>query len=113
MKKFIRPKAASVQLGIPLSSLYDKMATDPSFPKLIPYAERAVAFDAEELLRWQLDRIADRNKLTGAERERWIEDQVIHEIAQQQRVDAVRQQKPHVGAPRGMHARKLAEAATR
>jgi len=109
MKKFIRPKAASELLGIPLSSLYDKMTADPSFPRPIHYAERAVAFDAEELLRWQLDKIATRNNLTGSDRERWIENQVVREIALQQRVDAEKQQKPR-GAPRGMHVKKQGEA---
>ena len=36
MKKFIRPKAASELLGIPLSSLYDKIDGGPFLPEANP-----------------------------------------------------------------------------
>jgi predicted DNA-binding transcriptional regulator AlpA len=105
MKTFSRPRTVSLRLGIPISSLYDKIANDPTFPKPIQYGNRAVAFDDEEILRWQLELIADRNHLTGAERERWIEDQTIRELAKQQRIKAEQLK----NKPRGRNAKKLVE----
>jgi predicted DNA-binding transcriptional regulator AlpA len=110
MKTFSRPRAVSLRLGIPISSLYEKIANDPTFPKPIQYGNRAVAFDDEELLRWQLERIADRNHLIGAERESWIEEQSIREQAKQDRI-AVEKLR---NKPRGANAKKqskLMEAA--
>jgi len=109
LKRLIRPRQASELLGIPISSMYDRIAKG-TLPKPIKISERAVAFDMEELLRWQLEAIADRDGLTGAERERWIGEETHRELAKQARIDAENQ---HRAAPRGMTVRKLAEAATR
>ena len=109
MKRLIRPRAASELLGIPISTMYDRIARG-TLPKPIKISTRAVAFDMEELLRWQLDAIADRNGLSGAERARWIDEETHRELAKQARIDAENQ---HRAAPRGMTVRKLAEAAAR
>ncbi len=110
MKKLIRPRQASDLLGIPMSTLYYRIAKG-TFPKPIKISDRAVAFDLEELLSWQLEAIADRDGLDGAERARWIEEETHREIAKQARLDAENLVHERRREPRPRI--KLAEAATR
>jgi predicted DNA-binding transcriptional regulator AlpA len=86
VKKCTRPQAAAARLQISLASLYDKIANDPEFPKPYPLGEKAVAFDDDELLRWQLRQIAKREGILEAERATWVEDRFIEEKATAERV---------------------------
>jgi hypothetical protein len=93
-----------------MSTLYDRIAKG-TFPKPIKISDRAVAFDMEELLRWQLDKLATHNGLTGAARERWIAEETDRELAKQSRIDAENLAHERRREPRPRI--KLAEAATR
>ena len=106
MKKLIRPRAASELLGVPISTMYERIAKG-TFPKPIKISHRAVAFDMEELLRWQLEAIADRDGLLGAGRECWIDEETHRELAKQARIDAENLAHDRRREPRG---RKMVEA---
>jgi predicted DNA-binding transcriptional regulator AlpA len=92
VKTFTRPKALSERLGLPMASLYDKVANDPRFPKPFNMGPRAVGFDDDEVLRYQLNLLAERDGVGEAERESWIEAEFIKQKAVAERVAELRAQ---------------------
>jgi hypothetical protein len=111
-KRFIRPKlTAEDRFGISLASFYEGLASGQIDLKQVPILERAVGFDEDEILHVQLNMIADRDGLTGAERETWLDEEFIKEKAQAERVAEYRARMERSRKPRGMHAKKLVEVA--
>jgi hypothetical protein len=109
VKKFVRPERTASQYDISPASFYDGLAKGTIPLKRIQILDRAVAFDEDDILLHQLGLIADRDGLTGAKREAWIDAEFIKQKAIAERVAEYRARTEH-RRPRGMHAKKLVEA---
>ncbi|NGP90015.1 helix-turn-helix transcriptional regulator [Fodinibius halophilus] len=51
MEKLIRPKTLAENLGISLSTLYDRMK-EPDFPRKVQISKQAVGFRESEVIEW-------------------------------------------------------------
>lgn len=53
MEKMIRPRELAENLGLGLSTLYDKMKTDPEFPPKVRLGKgSAIAFKESDIEEW-------------------------------------------------------------
>jgi len=112
-KRLIRPEATARALGISVALLYEGLAKGTINLRRVQIGERAVGFDEDDVLLLQLNKLADRDGLTGFDRETWIDQEFIKQKAITERVHEYRQRTEGGHRPRGMHGvKQLAEAAT-
>jgi len=76
MKKMLRIAAVTAATSIPQSSVYGGMA-EGWFPKPAKMSPKIVAWDSEEIIRYQLNKLAERDGVPEAEREEWVEARFV------------------------------------
>jgi predicted DNA-binding transcriptional regulator AlpA len=103
-KHFHRPGPAAELLGISPAQFYADIAAGALPLTLVKIGERAVGIDDDELLRVQLNKIADAKGLAGAERAAWIYAEFIRQKADAERVAEYRAKTER--KPRGIHAKR-------
>jgi prophage regulatory protein len=74
-KRFLRKAAVISMTGLSQSSIYEKMACN-EFPRPVPLGAKAVAWIEDEILKWQVEKIANRDRLADQRNSRIAEREV-------------------------------------
>lgn len=98
MRRFLRPKDAAALMGLTVSSFYDRVLSDALFPKRVPLGSRAIGFDADEVDKYMLRKIAVRDGVPAHKIDAWIEQRVLEDRALDQRAAATRVRRPKLVA---------------